>query len=86
MAPFDARNAVRMAEALRKRVESTNVAQAGAKNRDNVTIHVGVATIKPVQSLPSTELQKRSDAALYEASFQGWQSSRRVQTTKQAKT
>ena len=67
----DARNAVRVAEALRKRVESTKVAHAGAKNRDSVTIHVGVETIKPAQSLPSTELQKRSGAALYEARFRG---------------
>lgn len=67
----DALDAVRIAEALRKRVESIKVVHAGAKNRDTVTIHLGVATIKPALSLPSTELQKRSDAALYEARFQG---------------
>ncbi len=67
----DARNAARMTEALRKRIESSKIAHAGAKNRDTMTVHVGVATIKPARSLPQTELLKRADAALYEARFQG---------------
>ena len=67
----DARNAARMAEALRKRIESTKIAHAGAKKRKIMTIHVGVATIKPKRTLPNIELQKRVDAALYEARFQG---------------
>jgi diguanylate cyclase (GGDEF)-like protein len=67
----DARNAARMAEALRKRIESTKIAHAGSKNREMATVHVGVATIKPARSLPTTELQKRTDGALYEARFQG---------------
>ena len=67
----DARDSTRMADALRKRVETLKIAHSGAKNRDTVTIHVGVATIKPTRSLPNVELIKRSDAALYEARFQG---------------
>ena len=67
----DARNAARMAEALRKRIESNKIAHAGAKKRKIMTIHVGVATIKPKRTLPNIELQKRVDAALYEARFQG---------------
>lgn len=67
----DARNAARMAEALRKRVESSKIAHAGAKNRDVMTVHIGVATIKPARSLPNAELLQRADAALYEARFQG---------------
>ncbi len=67
----DARNAARMSEALRKRIETSKIAHAGAKNRDIITVHLGVATIKPAQSLPQTELLKRADAALYEARFQG---------------
>ena len=67
----DARDAARMADALRKRIESIKIAHTGAKNRETVTVHVGVATIKPARSLPNVELQKRADAALYEARFQG---------------
>ncbi len=67
----DARNAARMSEALRKRVQSNKIAHAGAKNRDILTLHIGVATIKPSRTLPHSEIQKRADAALYEARFQG---------------
>jgi len=67
----DVRNAARMAEALRKRIEGTKIAHAGSKNRDTVTVHLGVATIKPSRGLEKEELSKRADAALYEARFQG---------------
>jgi diguanylate cyclase (GGDEF)-like protein len=67
----DARNAGRMAEALRKRIESTKIAHAGSRNRDIVTVHIGVATIKPSRGLVKEELKKRADSALYEARFQG---------------
>lgn len=67
----DARNSARMTEALRKRVEGSKIAHAGGKNRDIMTVHIGVATIKPARSLPPGELLKRAEAALYEARFQG---------------
>lgn len=67
----DARNAARMAAAARKRIEATKIAHAGAKNREIVTVHVGVATIKPSRGLSPAELSKRTEAALYEARFQG---------------
>ena len=67
----DARNSTRLADALRKHIETIKVAHAGAKSHNTVTVHVGVATIKPARSLPNAELQKRADAALYEARFQG---------------
>jgi hypothetical protein len=44
-----------MAEALRKRIESTKIAHADAKKR----------------TLSNIELQKRADAALYETRFRG---------------
>ncbi len=67
----DIRNAARMAEALRKRIEGTKIAHAGSKNRETVTIHVGVATMKPSRGLNKEELSTRAEAALYEARFQG---------------
>ncbi|MFT4562046.1 MAG: diguanylate cyclase (GGDEF)-like protein [Gammaproteobacteria bacterium] len=67
----DARNALRVGEALRKRIETTKITHAAAKGRSIVTIHAGVATVKPSAGLPSNEIQKRADAALYEARFQG---------------
>ncbi len=67
----DIRNAARMAEALRKRIEGTKIAHAGSKNRETVTVHVGVATMKPSRGLNKEELSTRADAALYEARFQG---------------
>lgn len=67
----DIRNAARMADALRKRVEGTKIAHAGSDNRDTVTVHVGVATMKPSRGLEKEELSSRADAALYEARFQG---------------
>lgn len=67
----DIRNAARMADALRKRIEGAKIAHAGSKNREIVTIHIGVATMKPSRGLSKEELSSRADAALYEARFQG---------------
>lgn len=67
----DARNAGRLAEALRKRIESLKIPHANAQSREVMTVHVGVATTKPSRSMRSDELLKRVDAALYEARFQG---------------
>ena len=67
----DARNARRMGEALRKRIETTNITHTAATGKSIVTIHAGVATIKPSLSLPIDEIKIRADAALYEARFQG---------------
>lgn len=67
----DVRNTLRMAEALRKRVEASKISHAGAKNRLLVTAHIAVATTKPGRGLPSDELLSRADTALYEAKFQG---------------
>src|SRR5690606_5206427 len=44
---------------------------ANAKNRQIVTVHIGVAMIKPTRALKPEELIKRVEAALYEARFQG---------------
>lgn len=67
----DVRNALRMAEALRRRVEASKIAHGGAQNRPIVTAHIAVATTKPGRGLPSSELLARADTALYEAKFQG---------------
>ncbi len=67
----DVRNASRMAEGARKRLEQQAVPHSNAKNRQVVTTHVGVAMLKPARSLGPGELLKRVDTALYEARFQG---------------
>ncbi|MBI4694813.1 MAG: diguanylate cyclase [Gammaproteobacteria bacterium] len=67
----DARNGARIADALRKRVEALKIPHAKATNREVMTVHIGVATMKPSRHLPPGELLKRMDAALYEAQFQG---------------
>ena len=67
----DLRNATRIAEAMRKRVESQNIPHANARGRGSLTVHVGVAMLKPTRSMLPTELVKRVEAALYEARFQG---------------
>ena len=67
----DARHGGRLAEALRKRVESQNIPHANAKNGEIVTVHIAVAMIKPTRTMQPIELLKRVDTALYEARFQG---------------
>ncbi len=67
----EVRNATRMAEAARKRIEGQAIPNANAKNGQLVTIHCGVAMIKPTRSMASNELLKRVDTAIYEAHFQG---------------
>ncbi len=67
----DVRNATRMAEAARKRLEQQAIPHATAKNRQIVTAHIGVAMIKPTRSLGPEEIFKRVETALYEARFQG---------------
>lgn len=67
----EVRNATRLGDALRKRVESLNIPHANAKNKETVTVHVGISMIKTSKSLHQSELLKRVDTALYEARFQG---------------
>lgn len=67
----DVRNASRIAEALRKRIEGHGIPHSNAKSREVMTVHIGVAMIKPTRSMRPEELLKRVDAALYEARFQG---------------
>ena len=67
----DSRNAQRMAEAVRKRVESSKIAHPGASSRSHLTAHVAVATTVPGRGLPVNELLQRAETALYEAQFQG---------------
>ena len=67
----DVRNASRIAEAMRRRVEGQNIPHAGARGRATLTVHVGVAMLKPTRTMQSAELVKRVEAALYEARFQG---------------
>lgn len=67
----DARNAARLAEAVRKRVEALNIPHVGQKERTTLGVHVGVAMMKPSRSTSPADLVKRVEGALYEARFQG---------------
>ena len=67
----DSRNAQRMAEALRRRVEGSKIAHPAGRNHKIVTAHIAVATSIPGRGLPSSELLKRAEVALYESKFQG---------------
>jgi len=67
----DARSATKIAEAMRKRVEGQNIPHANARGRSALTVHIGVAMLKPTRSMLPAELVKRVEAALYEARFQG---------------
>lgn len=66
-----ARNAARMAEALRKRVENSKIAHAGIRIRETITVHIGVATIRAAANLSHLQLEQHADTALNTARFQG---------------
>lgn len=67
----DGRNAVRIADALRKRIEQQKIPHEVVHAGQTLTAHVGVATLIPIKDYEPAELVKRIDTALYEARFQG---------------
>ncbi|MGQ0658613.1 MAG: diguanylate cyclase domain-containing protein [Chromatiales bacterium] len=67
----DGRNAVKIAETLRKRVEHQKIPHDGARIGDIITGHVGVVTLIPTPEHQPRELLGRIDTAMYEAKFQG---------------
>lgn len=71
LAGCDTRNAARMAEALRKRIEGQKIPHSGAKTTDQVTAHLGVATMIPTHNTKTGDLIERIETAMYEAKFQG---------------
>jgi diguanylate cyclase (GGDEF)-like protein len=67
----DSRNAVRMGDALRKRIEAQKIPHEKSNIGQALTAHIGVATLIPVKEYQPSELIQRLDKALYEARFQG---------------
>lgn len=67
----DSRNAVRMGDALRKRIESQKIPHEKSNIGQTLTASIGVATLIPVKEYQPAELVQRLDKALYEARFQG---------------
>ncbi|MFO1435165.1 MAG: diguanylate cyclase [Gammaproteobacteria bacterium] len=67
----DSRNAVRMGDALRKRIEAQKIPHEKTNIGQTMTAHIGVATLIPVKEYQPAELIQRLDKALYEARFQG---------------
>ena len=67
----DVKVAERIAEQLRQRVKDAALPHVNSQISDTVTIHIGVASIKPARGARFNELMKRAESALYEAGFQG---------------
>jgi diguanylate cyclase (GGDEF)-like protein len=71
LAGCDTRNAFRIAEALRERVEELKLPHEKSRIGEFVTVHLGVATMVPARNADERMLIDRVEAAVYEASFQG---------------
>ena len=72
LAGCDSRNAERMGENIRKKIETINLPPQGPDRvARNMSAHVGVATGKPMRGVGVEELFKRAEEALYEAGFHG---------------
>ena len=67
----DTRNAARIAETIRSRVEAKQIQHHSEGSRPFVTVHVGVVTMIPVAALEPGELVRRVETSLYEAQFRG---------------
>jgi len=67
----DTRNAARIGEAIRRRIEAQAIPHGAGDGRTHVTVHVAVATMIPVATLDGREIFKRAETALYEAQFRG---------------
>lgn len=72
LAGCDSRNAERMGENIRKKIETISMPPQGPdRTTRNMSAHVGVATGKPTAGVGVEELFKRAEEALYEAGFHG---------------
>ena len=60
-----------MADVLRKQIRRLNMPNLDSPMHSAVTASFGVATVIPNSDLSIDEFNKRADAALYEAQFQG---------------
>ena len=68
----DSRNAERLAENVRKKIETISLPPQGPnRTAKNMTVHIGVATAKPMRGVAVEELFKRAEEALYESGFHG---------------
>jgi len=63
------RNAHRIAETFRKRVEALKVRNEASPHEGVVTVNVGVAALVPTRGSDEQTLLKRAEAARYEAGF-----------------
>jgi len=67
----DCEAATKMAEAIIDRVNNLSLEHAASKTADIVTVSVGVSSLYPLKGVPSTELVKKADEALYNAKANG---------------
>jgi len=63
------RNAQRIAETFRMRVEALTVGHGASPHAGMVTVHVGIAGLVPTRGSDEQDLLKRAEAASYEAGF-----------------
>jgi diguanylate cyclase (GGDEF)-like protein len=67
----DTKNAVGIAEHLRRRIEDLRIAHEKSAVSEVVTAHLAVATVIPNRHTTQNVIMERIDNALYEARFQG---------------
>ncbi len=67
----DLNGALEMAEKLRAKVEALSVPHAYSSTASVVTISIGVASLIPLRGMPSSQLVKLVDMALYSAKHAG---------------
>jgi diguanylate cyclase (GGDEF)-like protein len=71
LARAEFRDANRIAEEIRSEIEEMGIAYKGAKNKEIITAHVGMAAMIPGRYSSEKEMVERVDNALYEAKFKG---------------
>jgi diguanylate cyclase (GGDEF)-like protein len=68
---FDADQAVRVAEQMRRAIESLGIAHRGSRTAPRVTISIGIAVVQPTAGRARQGALQLADEALYEAKVKG---------------
>ncbi len=71
LAGADSKNATRIAEHVCKHVQGLRMSNKASQTSDVLTVSIGVSTMNPNRERSVEELLKRTNDALYEATFQG---------------
>ncbi len=71
LAGADSKNSTRIAEAICKHVQGLRLSNKASQTSEVLTVSIGVSTMNPNRERTVEELLKRTNDALYEATFQG---------------